>query len=415
MTKIKENNWFLAYVYFYLFVTPWHFSKSQLSILSAILLLWSIIKFKKDFLYRLKEFLFFTPTILLFLFILYSYISVLWSEPIKDGLEHVNNFYKYYLLLIPAILVSLNKESALTGIKILIFSFGLYSLYSILIYFGFFNSDVYGFQSNNPTGHLRYLVSTQYMVIAFFCGAIFFYYLKSTKIKILFLLVSLLSFFALFVNNSRTSQLAFFLIFLIFAAIFMKKYIFNLKAIAIFLVIVISSIYFLYENNKLQRYKTAYNEIKNVFISDTYIGSLGVRLYFNKTGFEIFKQNFIFGTGPLDNRKLLENKQKNDPKYLGDNGKKRIINHFHSEHIDTLTAYGIVGYILIFSSIVILIYKLRTQSLYFYSSLVVFLSLFFNSFANKTLSIKPLNYVYIIFFILFAIIALKNKKEEGAI
>lgn len=136
---------------------------------------------------------------------------------------------------------------------------------------------------------------------------------------------------------------------------------------------------------------------------------MGLRIYFNKVGFEIFKDNLFFGTGPKDNRILLQEKQKLDTNYNA-----RIINHFHSEHMDTLTAYGLIGYSLLFLSIVILIYNLRKIPLYYYMSLTVFLSLFFNSFANKTLSVKPLNYVYIIFFLLFVIIAFneKNKKES---
>jgi len=410
--KIKETDWFLTYIYFYLFTIPWHFSKSQISILSGILFIWAIIKFKKQFLHRLKSTITFLPIFLFFLFLGYLYLSSLWSNPISEGFAHVNTFEKYYFLFIPALLVSLNKQEAITSIKILTISFGFYSIYSIMIFLGFFNSNEYGFNSGNPTGHLRYLITTQYMLIGFFLSMLFAYYSESKKEKSFFLIISLLSFIGLFINNSRTSQIAFFCILLIFVLIFLKRYIFNIKGLILFFILLFSSIYFLYENNKLERFEIAYKEVKEIFTNNSYVGSFGVRVYFNKVGLEMFKNNFLFGTGPKDNRILLQNIQKNDLNYVGDDGKGRIINHFHSEHMDILTAYGITGYMLLFTSIIILIYKLRKQPLYFYLNLSVFLSLFFNSLANKTLSVKPLNYVYIIFFLLFAIIAFNSKEDK---
>ncbi|RXJ90579.1 hypothetical protein CRV01_05340 [Arcobacter sp. CECT 8983] len=403
MINYSKTNWFLMYVYFYIFITPLHFSKSQLSVSSLLLLLLAIFKYKKTLLIKIKEYAFFTPISLFFAFILYIYLSTLWSNPFSEGLEHINTFYKYYFLFVPAILVSLNKEQAIIGIKVLIFSLGFYSIYSILIYLGFFNSKVYGFQSSNPTGHLRYLISTQYMVIAFFTASLFSLYAKSSKEKLIFLIVALLSFFALFINNSRTAQLSFLFIFIIFLIISLKKYLFNLKLILIFLIIVSSSINFLYQNNKLDRFVVAYNQSQQVFLQNQYNGSVGVRLYFNKAGIAIFKDDPLLGTGPKDNRIILQEIQEKDQNY-----NSKIYNHFHSEHIDILTAYGIIGYFLIFLSFTTLIYKLKKEPLYYYLSLAVFLCLFFNSFANKTLSVKPLNYVYILFFLLFAIIALKS-------
>ncbi len=404
---IRKYDYYTYFIYFYIFVTPWHFSKSQLSFLSLIAIVWTFVKYKKEVFYKLRQMSKFLPLLLLFLFFAYSYLSTLWSEPISRGLEHVNTFYKYYFVFIIIILVSLNKQKSTTAIKILVVSFGCYAIYSILIYMGVINFATYGFTSDNPTGHLRYLTATQYMVMAFFLSSIFVYYSSSIKQKTLFSFISLLSFIALFLNNSRTSQIAFFAILLIFMIILLKKYIFNFKAIILLLLVVFSSLYFLYQNNKISRFQLAYKEMMGVVNKAEYKGSFGVRLYFNKVGLELFKDNFLFGTGPKDNRIILQETQKKDPNY-----NVRIINHFHSEHLDTLTAYGLVGYLLLFSSIVILIYNLRKQPLYYYLSLSVFLCLFFNSFANKTLSVKPLNYVYIIFFLTFAIIALNKENTK---
>lgn len=409
--ETKKIDWFLNYVYFYIFITPWLLFNAQLSVTTAILFIWALVKYKKEMYINLKNMAAFLPLTLLFLFIGYIYLSVLWSDPMIKGLEHVNNYYKYTLLFLPVMLISLDKDSAIKAMKLLSISFALYAVYSILIYLSIIHID--GSSPANPKGHLRHLIVGQFMVIGFFVGALVAYFSKIKKEKILFSFVALLSFIGLFINMSRTAQISFFLILVIFTFIFLKKYIFNIKAILLFVVILSSSVYLLYENNRLDRYMLAYTEFKKAINENNYTGSFGIRLYFAKAGIQIFKDNPIFGTGAKDNRILLQEIEENDPNYHSDNGTGNIINHFHNEHIDTLTAYGIVGYLILFSSIVVLIYKLRKQELYYYISLSVFLSLFFNSLANKTLSIKPLSYIYILFFLMLAIIALnKNKKEE---
>lgn len=160
-----------------------------------------------------------------------------------------------------------------------------------------------------------------------------------------------------------------------------------------------------FQNGKLDRFKSAYLDVTTVLGTNEYKGSFGARLFFNKTGIEIFLNNMLFGTGPKDNRLLLQEIQKYSIEYKGDNGKGRIINHFHNEHLDLLTAYGLVGYLMLFSSFFLVIYRLKNNKLVFYYSTSVFLTLFFSSLANKTLSVVPLNLIYIIFFILFVIIA----------
>jgi len=402
--KMFESK-YLMFIGFFIFMLPWNFINSQTAILSGILFIWTIFKYKTDFYKNFIDNLKFLPLLLLSLFILFKFTSILWSSNYLEGLDHEVNFNKYYMLFVPAILVGLHKDNVLKIIKILTVSFSLYAIYSILIYLEIIYIE--GSSSSNPKGHLRFLIVSQYMVIGFFVGALISYYSKIKNEKLLFLVISSLCLICLFINNSRTAQLSFLIIFIMFSIIFFRKYVFNLKAILIFLIICMSSTYLLYKNNKLTRFKAGYDEFKTAIENKEYKGSFGLRLYFNVAGLEILKSNPIIGVGSQDNRAILQEMQKNEPNYKG-----RIINHFHSEHMDTLTAYGLVGYSLLFFSIVFLIYSLRKQNLYYYMSLAVFLSLFINSLANKTLSVKPLNYIYILFFILFAIIAHKSEKEE---
>jgi O-antigen ligase len=415
-----KSSWYHYYLYFFIFILPWHFSKSQLSIFSGIALIWALFKYKKEFFIKLKEFSFFLPLLLLFLFFAYSYISILWSEPISKGFYHVNTFYKYYFIFVPIMLVSFNKEMAFNAIKVFIISFGCYAIYTFFIYFEilsiknmyFLNNDENGFIKQNPTGHLRYLIVSQYMVIAFFSGIFITYFSQCKKEKVLFSLISLISLISLFINNSRTAQLSFIAMLCIFSFLILRKSLLNFKVLALFSLILIVIGIFLLKDNKLNRYVISYNELQNALSNNVYEGSFGLRLYLSKTGLKILSNNILFGTGPKDNRMILMDIAREDPEYKGTKNEKDLLNHFHSEQMDTLTAYGLVGYSLLFFSIVFLIYSLRKIPLYYYLSLTVFITLFINSFANKTLSLKPLNYVYIIFFILFVIIAYKEKKNK---
>ena len=400
----KKIDYYLYYFYFYIFITPWHFFNAQTSILSVILIIWAIIKYKDTMYNDFKAFFKFPPFTLLFTFIIYTYKSILWSDSIKDAFDFVNNYTKYYFLFIPVLLISMNKDTAINSIKLLTISFGLYAIYTIVIYFGLIH--IVDSSINNPKGHLRYLIVSQYMSLGIFISFFIAYYTKIKKERIFFILVFLCTFFSLFINNSRTAQLSFIFVSIILGAVVFRRNFFNFKFLMVFFLLISSAVFVAYSNNKLAKYTKAYNEFHNTINKNTYNGSFGLRLYFNKVGIDILKDNLLFGTGPNDNRILLQEIQKNDSNYTS-----RIINHFHSEHIDKLTAYGLVGYMLLFSSIVLLIYHLRKKELYFSIGLSIFLTLFFNSFANKTLSVKPLNYVYLIFFILLVIIAYNKEKK----
>ena len=394
---------YILFVYLFLLLTPWGLFKSQVAIFSSVLFVWGLIKYKEDVLQKLSIVWKFKPLLLWLGFVLFCFISVLWSDSFTEGFKRVFNFHKYEFLFGTALLISLTKEQAITAIKVLLFSFVGYALFSTFIYFDIIN--IVGSSALNPKGILRFSISTQYMVIASFISIIFAIYSKNKNEQIVLVLVSLLSIFALFINYSRTSQLAFILILMIFVIIFSVK---NIKLAIVNILLVVIVLFSFSQNERMvSKFNSALQEVENIYNNNIYSGSFGVRLFFNKTGIEMIKENPFFGVGPVDNRNILVEKEKSDENY-----KSVIVKHFHSEHMEILTAYGLVGYLLLVSAIVLLIIKLRKQNLYYYISLSVFLSLFFISFANKTLALKPLNYIYVIFFILLSIIAYYNEEEK---
>lgn len=138
-------------------------------------------------------------------------------------------------------------------------------------------------------------------------------------------------------------------------------------------------------------------------------GSFGLRLYFNKVALEILEKNLIFGMGPVDNTEYLKNNMENNPYFKS---KKIVFSAFHSNHMDILTRYGLFGYLLLIFSVLYLFYKYKEKDCFYYIGLSFYTVIFFISFANATFSKKPINYIFISFFVLLSIIIYKKILED---
>ena len=405
---------YILFIYFYLFIMPWNFFKWQMGALTVILFIWWLIKFKNSLVEKIKSIFQFKPLFILVLFILYTYITPLWSESWSEGMDYVNSFHKYYLLLIPILFTSLDSSQAKIGIKIFILSFVSYSIFSILIYLGLFTIEDTNSTSSNPKGIMGYAIVTQYMAVGTIASFFLGIFSQSLRAKTIFFLFSFICLFALVVNNSRTAQLAFFMATIILAIYYYRKSFFRIKTFLLFFLsvtIFISGIVFVLEKeNKLNRYKSAYNEALLVINENRYDGSFGLRLYFNKIALEILKEDLFFGMGPVDNTEHLEEKMLNDPYFKN----KQVFSAFHSNHMDLLTRYGLVGYLLLIFSIIYLFYKYKEKDVYYFVGLSFYTVIFFISFANATFSKKPINYIFISLFVLLSVIAhnkiLENRK-----
>lgn len=406
--NIKNTDRFILYIYFYLFMMPWNFEKWQMGALTLILFIWWIVKYKNELLSKLSLIIQFKPLVLMILFILYTYVSVFWSDSLKDGLSHVNKFHKYYFFIIPVLFTSLDKETAKNAIKIVFFSFATYAIFSLMIYFGLFEIKETGSDSDNPKGIMAYAIMSAFMAAGAVCS--FFIALKedNKNLKYIFSVVSVLCLFALIISLGRTAQLSLVLTISTLFIFFFWKNIFKLKILVFTIIASFFLIFFIKEFVKLDRYKIAYAEMTNVVKNNKYDGSFGVRIFFNKAGLEIINEHPLFGMGPEDNTKKLAEIQENDPNYIN----PKIFTSFHSSHMDVLTRYGIIGYLLLVGSIIYLVYTLRKDKYIFSVALAYFLIVFYTSLANVMLTKKPFNYVFISLFVIFSVYSYYMKKEK---
>lgn len=409
---VKDKNYFLLLVYLYIFLMPWNFFKSQMGVFTVILFLFWLIKFKTELKKRLSFIFQSKPLSLLIAFTVFTYVSALWSGNIEEGLKYVNSFHKYYFLLIPILYCSLNENEAKNSLKVLLLSFFSYSLFSICIYLGWFSIHETGSDINNPKGIMGYAIVTQYMAIGTIGLFIMSLFENNKTYKYMFLTFSMICLFALLVNNSRTAQIALVLALLTIMVLYYGKKIFNLKYIlyasCCTTILIVSIFFLLHSFNKLDRFQKAYNELAKVVYEDKYEGSFGLRVYFNKVGLEAVKERPILGFGPENNVKYLINYQENDPNYTYE----KTFSTYHSEHFDLLTRYGLVGYLLLISSIVLLLKMLKAYDIkYYLIGLTFYIPIFYISLANATFAKKPINYILITVFILLCIILDKSKKR----
>jgi len=401
--KQLKQDYFLSYLYLYILILPWDVWKPQIGVFSTILLIWWLLVGKKrGYFKKLKE-LIKIPTIqALGVFFLYAFVSLLWSDNYNDAFNTFFRFFKYTLIIIPVFYTSLSPEHIKYALYTLSISLLFYALFSIGIYLEFYS--VYDSTKTNPKGIMAYAIVTPYMVIATLFFTIFSFFTNKRK-KVLFLVFAAISFFALFINNGRAAQLAFFLTLLSLSFLFRKELLNNLTALLSFFLILMLSIILLYNFNKLDRFINAFSELQNPQ-EKNFAGSWGKREYLLFAAGQIIKKHPILGIGVGDNIDALKQYENTHP------SEADYLRTFHNQHLDILTRFGIIGYLLFIIPFILLLYKLRTNKLYFLLAFSFFSVTFFDSLGDIILLIKPYNNLFILLFILFCIIAYQKKDPD---
>ena len=403
--QISKNNYFIIYIYFYTFVMPWNFFNGQMGTLSIILLFWwGFIAKEQKYLTKLKLIFKFKPLFVLILFFVYSYLSLLWTDNFSDAKKALT-YYKYYWIMIPILFTALSKDQAKKAIYIFIISLGIYALFSLSIYLNIVNVIDHSLNptnTSNPRGILAYAIITPYMAIGFLSSLFIVAYNDSKKIKFLFIFIAILCFIGIFMNNGRAGQVAFFITLLVLIIANYKKF-FNYKSILGLASILVISYFLLQDFHKLNRFEHGFNELKNLERTH-FAGSWGARAYMWYAAVNILQKDPILGTGVGDNIDEFIKYTKTHP------SKSTWLRSFHNQHLDTLTRYGLVGYFLLWGSVILLLYKLRADSLYFALGVVFFSITYFDGLGDIILLMKPYNYVFMMIFLMLSIISAQRSK-----
>ena len=405
MSQIIHNLKLVNFIYLYIFLMLWNFTNGQMGILSIILILWWLVEGKrKYYFHKLKEIFLFKPLLILLLFFAYSYLSLLWAANIDSAMDTVLRFYKYYWIMIIVLFTVLSSKEAEKGLYIFIISLGVYSLFSILIYLNIVTlpySD-----SSDPKGILAYAIVTPYMAIGFLSAVFMSIYTTNKSMKKLFFFFTITFFVALFINNGRAGQIAFFITLGVYAIVYRKYLLQNYKILLSGIFLIIFSIFLLFSFGKLDRLTDSFQEFSNIK-EKQFDGSWGARAYAWYAAGDILKENYLVGVGAGDNIDQFVVYTKTHP------SKATWIRTYHNQHLDTLTRFGIIGYLLLWSSVLFLLISLKSDTLYFSIGIAFFSITYFDGIGDIILLMKPYNTVFMLMFLLLSIISLKRTKPQS--
>jgi len=399
--KIQEN-YFISFIYLYIFVIPWHYFSWQQGLLSEILVVWWFIIAKKQGYFNKLRLLFSNlPLMLLSLFVIYNYLSFFWSDNTKVYLESIHTF-KYYLILIPVLYTSLKKENILISFLILLSSLFLFALYSISIYLELLTFN--GYNPLIPIGYSSIPVVTPLIAIGTIITLIFLLSQELTnKMKYIFFIAFAIFLFSLFINQGRGAQLAFLISSLLVISIFIIKHKNYSIIFAMFLVFIFSySFLNLNHSKQLQRYQMGFNELSVAIEEENFKGSWGVRAYMWYAGAESIQKHPIFGAGAGDNVDEFLEYMKTHPSYA------TYLRTYHNHHLNFLTKYGIFGYILFWGSVLFLLISIRKHFFYMLLGVGYFSLIYIDGLADIIISMNPHQSIFIIIFILLSVLLKEN-------
>jgi O-antigen ligase len=383
---------------------PYYISNAWIGTLSILSFL--VIIYQKSF--NLKIILKENSIVILFIFILFTYLSVFWSDVAilgenSDFNTNINRF-KYYFLLIPSIYFSKFSKK---DISKLFFFLALSSFPIIIIYylnsFGYISyySNHYGGESNILRSDLQ-----ENIFILFTAIYIYTYLLISLQKKklitsiLLFLLLSFVSTAMIIdpITNSRITLLVLAIILVIGPIyVFRKKYLILLPFVFIISILILSQEKSI--DRGLNDFRTAINE-------DNYVSSWGFRTGLVIVGSKIFINNPIFGSGINDTTTDIIKIKISSPKYF--KAVKDLLK-LHNDHLSILVQTGIIGYALFLYFIYLFfIIKISDHKLNIFKNLFI-IAFFIIMIAEHYLTDK---YSTNVLAIVFALSVLYNKLDK---
>ncbi|MDX4065968.1 O-antigen ligase family protein [Aliarcobacter skirrowii] len=393
----KLINYFIV---LYAFSIP--ISKSLTTISIIFLFLFWILQ--KDYKRKFDEIKNNYFILILLLFIVYSFVAILWSSDKIFALDYVRKYYHF--LIIPIIFTSLNKEYLEKVFSAFLFSMLISEITSYGIFFEIWTKQ--GISPDDPSPFMNHSNYSIYLAFTIFILLHKVLYSKDKGLKLFYLMFLILSSSNLFLNGGRAGQFAFIIALFIFGFLNIKN---RLKAfVSIFIVgiIILVTSYNISPVFK-DRFNYFLHDINSMIHKDDYSNSFSLRVALWMTGLEASKENILFGTGIGDEIINAENgiNRFNIPPIFGSSDTTNYID-YHSSFIQYLVQLGIVG-LIIFILIFYFLVRIKIKNKVYSNLLYIFVVLYIlQSTIGLTFHIQK----SMIFFTLFTSIFLVISKYE---
>lgn len=310
-----------------------------------------LLLYKRDFITTFKTLKHKAIFSYIAIFLLYMFITLLWSEDVKEGINQAR-LYSYWLLVLPPMAVLVKKEWLWSMLNAFLLGMFVSEILAYGIFFDFWSIN--GRDSLYPTPfmtHIHYSIflafSTILLLSRVLSNKLLFY------VKLPYILFFIVSTTNLMFSTGRIGQLAFFIS--LFILVFLK-YRVSLKSVFFSIAAVVIIFFTAYNNLDIfnKRIDAGVKDISAI-TNENYNSSFGIRVIFWLIAGEVLKEKPIFGNGIGDfivsTKDILS---KNDYGLSNESVKFIAEQHFHNQYLMVAVQGGVVALVLMF----LLFYKL---------------------------------------------------------
>ena len=377
----------------YAFCLPISRAGVSLSVI-LIFLFWIFqANFKRKF-YEIKQNYF---ILLIFIFIIYSFIAILWSSDKIFAIEYVKKYYHF--LIIPIIFTSLKKEYIDKVFSAFLLGMLISEITSYGIFFELWTKE--GISPNDPSPFMDHSNYSTYLAFTVFILMHKIIYTDDFKWKIAYSIFFLFSTSNLFLNGGRTGQFSFLITLCIIGFLNFKN---KLKAVVLFISLGTTIFVSAYNISPVfkDRFDYFLHDVEVMINEKDFSNSFSLRVALWISGLEASKHNLIFGSGIGDER---ENANYILQKFniSNDNFKQETENSidFHNMYVQYIVQLGIVGLIIILL-IFYLLFKLDIRDKVYRNLLIIFLILYFcHSMLGNSFHINQSMVLFVLFSSIF--------------
>ena len=352
----------------YAFCLPISRAGVSLSVI-LIFLFWIFqANFKRKF-YEIKQNYF---ILLIFIFIIYSFIAILWSSDKIFAIEYVKKYYHF--LIIPIIFTSLKKEYIDKVFSAFLLGMLISEITSYGIFFELWRKE--GISPNDPSPFMDHSNYSTYLAFTVFILMHKIIHTDDLKWKLAYSIFFLFSTSNLFLNGGRTGQFSFLITLCVIGFLNFKN---KLKAVVLFISLGTTIFVSAYNLSPVfkDRFDYFLHDVEVMINEKDFSNSFSLRVALWISGLEASKHNLIFGSGIGDER---ENANYILQKFniSNDNFKQDTENSidFHNMYVQYIVQLGIVGLIIILL-IFYLLFKLDIRDKVYRNLLIIFLILYF--------------------------------------
>ncbi len=337
INKIRINSLINYLVIAYAFILP--LSRAAIVAFTALLFILWIIEggFREKFreIFRCKF------TLSLIIFLIFSAISLFWTEEenLKEAISYIRKYW--YLLILFPIFTSLKQKYIPKVLYAFLAGMSISVIISWGIYFDWWQIKEVTADSLSP-----FMYHVFYSIFLAFSSLLALNFALNSKDKrVIFLHIFLAILFTgiLFLGIGRTGQVILVVgIFLLLINNFEHK----IKAISIAFILstILIGAFYTFNDTFKQRTDFIKNDIVQTIVEENYCNSLGGRAFTWVITYELVKEHPIIGIGIGDHLEYLRDTMGSDERFSTCHLKSMIV-YFHGQYIEIVAQIGLLGLI----------------------------------------------------------------------